>query len=508
MKKINKNWVCIACLTILPFICCMAMCICEGVRFSQIYLPASQWNDEVVYYKWVEGVVEYGVPQGYFGYNENHANYLNFATWSPVLNIFWVIFGKVFGWSFISPIFCNILLISLAMFLFSLWVKPDVHQTIALVLLFTTHATITRFMLSGLAEIPCYFLLILFAGLMLKKEKKKWTIIILFLLVYCITLMRPYYILLCFVPAYYWFTTEKKKAVISVSAVFFFITICSYIWLNKNLCAPYFVDLFHTEWIKVLFTDFSNGMFNALHIMLNSGKKYLQYIGNGLTGSSVEYGFISQGGWCVAYFFIFVWLIYKFYHAYKNNDKNVVLYAYGVLSFVLMLFAVFYLFDVFNGSKHLMGFTVFGIFVMAVAESLNKKTAMLGILFIYLFTMKATSEYEWALPIATQELEQEIISGENQLASALQIDTQADRWDNTVIWLLSDISSVKWQNLYAFPAGMGINLCQKDYILNNFENIKSKYLMTSIGEEVDHACEEKNKKLIAEYGQVHVWKLH
>lgn len=96
----------------------MAMCICEGVRISQIYLPASQWNDEVVYYKWVEGVVEYGVPQGYFGYNENHANYLNFATWSPVLNIFWVIFGKVFGWSFISPIFCNILLISLAMFLF------------------------------------------------------------------------------------------------------------------------------------------------------------------------------------------------------------------------------------------------------------------------------------------------------------------------------------------------------------------------------------------------------
>lgn len=43
------------------------------VPVTDIYLPASSWSDEVVYSKQLSAVVQYGAPQGYFGFNESHA---------------------------------------------------------------------------------------------------------------------------------------------------------------------------------------------------------------------------------------------------------------------------------------------------------------------------------------------------------------------------------------------------------------------------------------------------
>lgn len=502
--KQHKVWMVLLILTILPLICSMIMCAQQGAKLNQIYLPNSNWNDELIYYKWVEGTSYYDIPQGYFGYNESHAKYLNFGTWSPILNSFWFLFGKIFGWSFTSPIYCNIFLMCIAMCLFAVWAKPDLYQALALTLLFASYASITRFMLSGLSEISCYFLLILVMGLTLKQKKEKWVIWLLFLLVYLLTLMRPYYILLFFLPGYFWFVSEKKKGVpVFVTLAVFSLGGGTYIWINNNLCAPYFSDLFHTEWLKLCFSDFGEGVFNIFYKTLNSGKIFLQYVGNGLTGDGDPSGFISQGGWCLVYFLFMIWFILRFCQAYKMKDRSAVLYAYGFILLFIMLLAVFLLFDVFNGSKHFVEFTVMGIFVMAITESLNKKTVMLGILFVYLFTAKATSVYEWSIPVWTWEMEQEIEYGKAQLADNLIVDTRADRWDNTVIWELS----AKWQDAYAFPAGVGINLCQESYIIDNFYQLKSRYLMTKKRGKVNMLCKKNHAELLAEYGQVHVWKL-
>ena len=59
-----------------------------GVPVTGIYLPASSWSDEVVYSKQLAAVVQYGAPQGYFGFNESHAELGTFAAWGPA--VFWV----------------------------------------------------------------------------------------------------------------------------------------------------------------------------------------------------------------------------------------------------------------------------------------------------------------------------------------------------------------------------------------------------------------------------------
>ncbi len=502
--KISKRWMIIFWFACMPLLCGIIMCTQQGIKLHEIYLPNSQWNDELIYYKWVEGSSVYGIPQGYFGYDESHADYLNFGTWSPILNIFWVIYARVFGWSLISPIICNILLLCVAMFLFALWVKPTWYQALALGMLYAAHTTISRFMLSALPETACYFLLILVIGLTLKPNKKRCVIFLLFFFVFLLTLMRPYYLLLFFLPGYFFAVSEKKK---SVPILLTMLIVClgggTYIWVNHHLCAPYFSELFHTEWLELLFTDFEDGIFNILHILLNSGKTFLQYAGNGISGDSNEAGYISQGGWCLVYLLLMIWLIARLYDAYKKKDSNVVLYAYGIVLLLVMMAAVFLLFDVFNGSKHFVEFTVMGIFVLAMTEAFHKRTLMFGIVFVYLFTAKATSAYEWSVPAWTWEMEQEIAYGNHQLMNTVVVDTKADQWDNTVIWDLS----AKWQDAYAFPAGVGINICQPDYIIDNFHQLKSKYIMTNKKGKVDRICRKNQKELLAEYGRVHVWKL-
>ena len=53
-----------------PLLCCMMTCALEGRTIGEVYLPASEWNDELFYFKQVEGILYNGFPQGYFGFNE------------------------------------------------------------------------------------------------------------------------------------------------------------------------------------------------------------------------------------------------------------------------------------------------------------------------------------------------------------------------------------------------------------------------------------------------------
>ena len=67
-----------------------------GVPFGQIYLPASAWSDEVYYVKQLSAVVTHGAPQGYFGFNESHAEVGRFAAWGPAVFYLYAIPGLIF----------------------------------------------------------------------------------------------------------------------------------------------------------------------------------------------------------------------------------------------------------------------------------------------------------------------------------------------------------------------------------------------------------------------------
>ena len=90
-------------MALLPLLCCLVRTAAEGRSIGQVYLPSSEWNDELFYFKQVEGIVNYGFPRGYFGFNESHALQLSFAAWSPVLVFPWILWGLLFGWNLLMP---------------------------------------------------------------------------------------------------------------------------------------------------------------------------------------------------------------------------------------------------------------------------------------------------------------------------------------------------------------------------------------------------------------------
>lgn len=193
-------------MALLPLLCCLVRTAAEGRSIGQVYLPSSEWNDELFYFKQVEGIVNYGFPRGYFGFNESHALQLSFAAWSPVLVFPWILWGLLFGWNLLSPVICNIVLLTITMFVFVWLVKPTWKQLGILTVLFSLYSLFVRYMLSGMPEVICFSLLILFYGLAMSYLKKEscGKLTAMFVISVLLTLMRPYMLLFLALACYFW----------------------------------------------------------------------------------------------------------------------------------------------------------------------------------------------------------------------------------------------------------------------------------------------------------------
>ena len=267
-------------LAVLPVLCCVVYCAAQGKAIGQVYLPESEWNDELFYYKQVEGIIHFGYPQGYFGFNESHALKLSFAAWSPVLVFPWVLWGLAFGWNLMSPIVCNIVLMTLCCFLFVWLVKPGWRQLGVLSLLFCLFRPFVRYMLSGMPEIICFVMLILFYALAINylNGEKAWKLALLLVMGSVMTLMRPYLLLFLLLPMYFWVRKGKWKGMIG-SALVLLSTVILYACIKHYLGAEYFAPLFFTDWITAFF---ERGLFGGLRFMLGKlyymGISFMQYV--------------------------------------------------------------------------------------------------------------------------------------------------------------------------------------------------------------------------------------
>ena len=97
-------------LALIPVTVCLLRALVAKRSLFDVWFCGSNWQDELYYWQLTNDVVHYGVPQGYFGFNESSAQILSFSAWSPFLLIFWVLPGLIFGWGFLSPVIFNIVL--------------------------------------------------------------------------------------------------------------------------------------------------------------------------------------------------------------------------------------------------------------------------------------------------------------------------------------------------------------------------------------------------------------
>lgn len=510
-------------MALLPVLCCFIRYTVDGGVISEVWLPASEWNDELFYYKQVEGIVGFGYPQGYFGFNESHALKLSFAAWSPVLVFPWILWGLLFGWNLLSPIVCNIVLMSLTCFLFVWLVKPGWKQMGVLALLFCLFTPFTRYMLSGMPEIICFSMLILFYGIAYSylRSAKIYKLAIMFAMAAVMTLMRPYLLLFLLLPAYFWVRRSGLRGALGSAAVIG-VTLGIYAWIKHYLGAEYFAPLFFTDWVEAFFT---RGLFGGLRYLL--GKLY--YMGKDCLGQMIQ-GLrtgLASGAYFAGYIVVLGVLLiqslidWRRLRRMRNAEADsiasdpegqearrglygrLILQVHLAFSFLAMFFAVLLMYKLTEGSKHLLTFMAAGIFVIAMMETrFFKKAVLLGVTFVYLYSYMAVDPYDYGVPYLQAERNEQLAEWDAVFQRKLRLESeeQVPNYDNAVIWVFADeyaedggspqSRNVDWQLLYALPKGFGISCCVREYVIENFDSLKCKYLATLSGGRIDEMCRE------------------
>ena len=514
-------------MALLPLLCCLVRTAAEGRSIGQVYLPSSEWNDELFYFKQVEGIVNYGFPRGYFGFNESHALQLSFAAWSPVLVFPWILWGLLFGWNLMSPVICNIVLLTIAMFVFVWLVKPTWKQLGILTVLFSLYSLFVRYMLSGMPEVICFSLLILFYGLAMSylKKESRGKLIAMFVISVLLTLMRPYMLLFLALACYFWICRNKKAGWIG-SVLVVAATGITYALIKHYLGAEYFTPLFYTDWITTFFTDgIGAGFRNFFGTLYWKGLEFYRHCIEGRRNG------LASGAFFDGYLLVLLILLVQSFLdirtlrrakrveriAMEPEDKNVrealfgpytltedrkrelhnqlVIEVHFVLSLIAMLFAHLLMYKMVEGSKHFLTFIAAGIFIVSMLETrYYKKAVLLGAAFLYLYSFKAVEPYDYQIPYVTEERQAQVEYWQEIFSEKLVMDTeQVPNYENVVIWTFGDETpeghqNLKWQLLYSAPKGFGISCCEREYITEHLTELQSRYLATVSGGAIDEMC--------------------
>jgi hypothetical protein len=501
-------------LALLPLLCCVVACAMQGKSIGQVYLPSSEWNDELFYYKQVEGMVKYGYPQGYFGFNESHALRLSYAAWSPVLVFPWIIWGLIFGWNMMSPIMCNIFLMTLAVFLFACLVKPTWKQSGILAFLFCLYTLFPRYMLSGMPEVICFSLLIIFYGIAINylDREKLYKLALLFVISGVLTLMRPYMLLFMLLPIALCVKKYHLKGLAAAGCITAAVLVC-YALIKHYLAAEYFAPLFFTDWITTFFDEgFGAGIHNFFGTLYWMGKGFIADMVQGFRTGLASGAFF--GGYTIM-MLVLIWQSardgLKIYGMRKSTAEadadetkiragieiknRLIIESHLAICFVGMLFALLLMYKLTEGSKHLLTFMAVGVFVVSLMETRTyKKAVLIGAAFAYLFSYKATEAYDYQIPFAEDALEEQVENWREIFEENIEIfEENTPSFDNTIIWTLADavdgnVVNTKWQLLYGLPQGIGISCCEYGYVVDNLDTLQSRYIAVPSDGSIDEMC--------------------
>ncbi len=441
-----------------------------------IYLPAGQWNDEVFYYKQISAMVKYGIPQGYFGYNEMTAAHLTFGAWSVILLLPYYLWGKMFGWNQLSPILANLSMITISLGLFYYWVRPKVRQMLLYFVLIASMPVITRYIISGTVETLFFMAAILFAGLQRKLEKdyKNSILILYYILIGLFSLGRPYIIGFLIIPFSFWYK-KNKKASVALSVLFVGVVVISYFIINKNFCAPYIVSIINSDFMDVLHDQGFLSLIVFLFSKYGMGiKDIISYV-----ISSIHTG--GLGELYLVYLITFAVLLIE--NIYKKCRNKQMLMAI-IVSFVI-LSAIILLSSVNTGGRHLLMVVIYGILILCL-EADTKILFGLAIMLWVIEIIIPKEEYIYQIPYQDEGIVYQNEMIKEQLQKVMLLDKEIG-WKNTVDWIVDNDYSI----CYFIPDGFGINICFNSI---EIDKLKARYVLigneSGLLEELDENMKE------------------
>lgn len=501
VKQYKTEVLMTAVFTLFPLLCALCWCLWEGHFIGDVYLPVSYWNDELMYYKQVEALVEHGLPVGYFGFNECHGILAYFGAWSPVILLPWYLWGLLFGWNLTSPVYANIVYAMLCGGGFYLLARPGKKQSVWILALLAVFTPYTRYLLSGMPESLFMAFTMLFLGCAAawqRREKRKY-LIAMFIIAVLLSMARPYLLLFLLLPVFFCIRHYGSRGAI-VSILVFLATAAGYFVIAKYSTSPYLEPIVDAGWLGIFPTE---GVWAGIKYVFQTLYEKLGILFTDYLKRGVKYGLFSGALYAVTGLLAALaamWL--GILYIKRERSENRWLYWHYCISVAGMILALFLFYRMGEGSKHLMCFVVLGILLFG----LEKKRALLPKILIlaacgYFFIWKVYAPYDWQVSYDDGVMGAEAERLEIQADENLILEKGADPYDNTIIWLASDVIDgqsvpATWGLLYAMPAGFGINFCTQEYVSSHFEELHSAYIALLPGGEIE--------KMALEHGWIRV----
>lgn len=511
MKEKKTIWKA-AIMAFLPLLCCVAACAANGHTIGEVSIAAGEWNDELFYYKQVEGIIHYGYPQGYFGFNESHALKASFAAWSPVLVFPWILWGLLFGWTLSAPIYCNIFLMMIAMFVFVWLVKPTWKQLGILTILYVAFTPLTRYMLSAMPECICFSMVIIVLALDISYLEKEHPakLVLLFVMTAVMTLMRPYLLLLMLLPAWFWIRKNRIAGSLGTVGIMG-VTVVSYALIKRYFGAEYFTALFDTTWVTIFFCQgIPAGVKYVLWRLFTKGTEFMELA---LEGIQTD---LFYGEYFVAFLVVMLILVIQTVHNFRKKEKKqLAVNLHLLISFVGMFAALLLMYKMMEGSKHLLTFICVGIYGICLMDTgFYKKMAAVAAVFVFLFSATAVDSYEHQIPFGSEELSKQEAYWKEVFTEECVLDMEkTPDFENVMIWVFNDRIGeesilMPYQMLYQLTEGFGISCCNVDYVEANLDQLQSKYLAAAAGGRIDGLCTERGLREIGRDEGMVVYELY
>ncbi len=490
-----------------PFLLGVIYCLIRGISIGDLYLPASYNNDCVFYYKLVDSIVNKGWPTGFFGFNESHALIGGFAAWSPLLVMPWALWGVVFGWSYSAVIWCNLVLFAVAFAYFVYLADLDFKRLAALFIAFLLFPSFSIHLMNVLPEIIVGALTFVYLGFAIRSANrgpKVSYVIVMYVIAGYLTITRPYMILFMILPTFYLAKLTKKTIaaviLIGVAAVSMF----GNVLIGHYLTAPYFEPLFKMDIVKELLAGhFSYSFWMAVDAFKSMSAEMLDAF-----RGAFSYGLTMGTQYVVAIAAAIVSIIIALRKG--ENKLRAICIFYAVSVAALLLAIVFFLRKVNEGGRHIWVFAIIGIVIVCVCRFdklgvvLKSSLAILLVVFCIRGAMVPT---DYDIPMPSKTAEDNVNYWQDIFGNEAIFKPNAKGYDNTVAWVFWDsiggkTAVTEYSELYALPAGMGISCCYPEYVINNFDGLQSRYIITVADGEVSKLCESKGLKVVGRHENV------
>lgn len=467
------------------------------------WVPGLKWNDEAAYYQLIKTCITTGQPEGYWGFNGNHAILGTGSAWSPAIIWPYAIWAYLFPLSKGFVYFVNLFYIVAANFIFYICVKPNGRQNIKLLFAQVTSAIFILYLSVNMSEMFRYAIAIVIAGLLYKILFYESSKVVKYVITPLVIIgATQVYVFFAFCVPVYVFAIMKnkkmwKKLIASIGAMGI-VAFGSY-YLLHLISSNYNIHKAEALLDAVKNMDIAGAILAFLRMMKQGAGDVFHlwtYVySNPLIPFHVLFSIILI---VVSIVIILACVIKKKKIGHDAGIAMIVMYSVSIFYWMYM---TLYSIDPFTFMRGTYIVVIFAMYLMAMMECKWLYPGLLVLQAVSLFFLPANMDYYMTGHYMSAEENARWESLENAISDAIVVEEDRDAWENTVAMYTMEPKAI-----CAVPAGAGINFIMEDGILPEnaeylfFSTIPAAEQSTEwIVRDYETFCEQFGERLASDY---------